>query len=370
MLETIREYARERLEDASQRADCERRHARYFVERLDQAYGERLGPRRAEVLAWYGAEIDNLRAMLDGLTRDAPAEAARATHELFRFWKFLNAHLEAAQRLESLLELEQLPDDLRAETLSSLAEVHERVGNLDAAWAAADEALRLSAPMHACVISLEILASREVLQGRVEEGLRLAQQATDEANVMGQTAIAALSDLAMLLVTAGRREEARAALMQTIADARTSDLPMTEHRYLGRLGFVDVLDADYESARRALISAVGYVRSVVLPDDTFALQLPGFAYLGLGDRRAARATFGELLEVSSEAVKTVTPELGVGAWRHRAFCRRGRHPRGCSVVRSGHEAAGRSRGPADVDVAAEEEDPGPFRATADRRARR
>ena len=131
-----------------------------------------------------------------------------------------------------------------------------------------------------------------------------------------------------------------------------------------------MLDADYESARRALISAVGYVRSAVLPDDTFALQWLGFPYLGLGDRRAARATFGELLEVSSEAVKTVTPELGValgGIARsaEEVDAREGARVSG-AVTKLRDEAGGLRT----WILAAGGGDRGPFRATADRRARR
>ena len=86
---------------------------------------------------------------------------------------------------------------------------------------------------------------------------------------------------------------------------------MLVHRDLGRLGFVDVLDADYESARRGLVSAVGYARSAVLADYPWALQWLGLAYLGLGDRRAGRATFAELLEITSDAGNAIMPELGV-----------------------------------------------------------
>jgi len=39
------------------------------------------------MLEWHGVEVDNLRAMLDSLMAEAPAEAARATHQLFKFWR-------------------------------------------------------------------------------------------------------------------------------------------------------------------------------------------------------------------------------------------------------------------------------------------
>jgi predicted ATPase len=312
MLETIREFSRERVIEVGEADAYRHRHARYFLDRLGEAYGERLGPRRPEVIEWYGAEVDNLRAMLDSLVAEAPAEAARATHQLFKFWRSLPVHSEAVERLETLLAL-KLADDLRAETLACLAEVRDYFGNLDAAWAAADEALKLAMPgTPARGLSLLIVASREVLRGNVDEGIRLAEQAATEARELEgpEIANATQGDVAMLLLSAGRREESRALMMDVIAEARTNRF-FDERHMVGRLGFIDVLEADYESARRVLAYAVGQTRSVGNPWETWALQWLGYAYLGLGDRGSARATFGELLEISADAGKTVRPELAV-----------------------------------------------------------
>ncbi len=312
MLETIREYARERLADAGQSADYVHRHTHYFATRVEQAHGERLGPRRGDVLAWYGAEVDNLRAMLDKLMDEAPAEAARATHALFPFWKSVGAYSEASQRLESLFDSENLTDDLRAQTLAYLAEAQELVGDLDAAGATAAEALRLSAPgTYARVLALLIGSSSEVNRGNVTDGIRLAERAVEEATTLDTAIrISARGDLGMLLVQAGRREEARPVMLDAIGEARKGSLAMNEQLAAAQLGCIDVLDADYESAREALTSALIYARSVSrYPWEAWILQWLGFAYLGLGQRRAARATFGELLELSIGPSKTVSPEL-------------------------------------------------------------
>ena len=313
MLETIRAFARERVTEAGEADESRHRHARYFLDRLVQAHRERLGPRRPEVLEWYGAEIDNLRAMLDNLVAEAPTEAASATHKLWMFWKSLSALSEAAPRLEALLELEQLTDDLRAQTLANLAEIHEYVGNLDASWAVAEEALALAEPgTEARGLALLILSSREILQGRVDEGIRLAQDAVEEAAEEDvRIANAVRSDFALVLVSAGRREEGRALLTEAIAEAQTNDLSANERNNTGRLGFIDVLDADYESARRTLANAVGHTRTIGDAWELWALQWLGFAYLGLGNRPAARAVFNELVEVASGAGRTLEPILGV-----------------------------------------------------------
>jgi predicted ATPase len=76
LLETLREYARERLDEAGETSEYALRHARWYLDRLQANYSYRHGPRRAEVLAWYEAEQDNLRAMLDRLDASAPIDAA------------------------------------------------------------------------------------------------------------------------------------------------------------------------------------------------------------------------------------------------------------------------------------------------------
>jgi predicted ATPase len=312
LLETIREFARERLTEAGEAEEFERRHARHFVASLEEAYAERRGPRRAEVLAWYAAEVENLRAVLDRLIENDPQEAAHATTMLFRIWRSVGAVTEASLRLESVLGSGDLTDDLRAEALTSLAETHEWAGRLEAGWKAADEALRLSAPgTHARFVSLLILASREVLQGRVDAGIRMAEEAAIEARATEvENWIGTRGDLAMLLVTTGRRDEARSVLEEAIADARAHDLPLNEHWGLAQLGLIDVLDANYEAARETLTVAVAHAPAVDhYPYLVFCLHWLGFAFLGLDERRAARMTFGELVELSAGSSATINHEL-------------------------------------------------------------
>jgi predicted ATPase len=311
MLETIREYAREQLDHAGEAADFDRRHALHFLARVDQEYADRTGPRRAEILTWFGAEVDNLRAMLDSLAVFAPADATRTAHKLFQFWRSLGASAEAEQRLQMLLNLE-LSDSMRAQILADLAEVQEARGDLDAATTTAAEALRLSTPgTHPRVIALLISSSSEVLRGNVDEGVRLGRRAVDEAKTLdAMIRIATLGDLAMVLVQAGRREEARTALHEAVEDARRSGERMNAEWGEGQLGFVDLLDGDYKSARRALARAVTYARSVDhYPFEASMLLWLGFAQLGLEQRAAARSSFGELLELSSASSKTITPYL-------------------------------------------------------------
>jgi non-specific serine/threonine protein kinase len=86
MLETIREFARERLDDDGKADAVARRHALFYRKELEENHADIFGPRRGECLKWFDREADNLRAMLDHLSEAEYDEAARAAHLLTRFW--------------------------------------------------------------------------------------------------------------------------------------------------------------------------------------------------------------------------------------------------------------------------------------------
>ena len=166
MLETIREYARERLDEAGETSEYSLRQARYYLARLEHDEPELRGPRRGELIEWSNAEEDNLRAMLDRLTRSR-AEAAQRRRRCF------SGVLAGARRLcrrdgsvrgVAWRPSDHLPDEQRARLLVCLADLESLVGDLDAVEAAASEALRLArshSEAHAIALStLGLVAAR------------------------------------------------------------------------------------------------------------------------------------------------------------------------------------------------------------------
>ena len=313
MLETIREYARDRLDEAGEIDADAGRHADYFLARLVEKVAA-VGYPTPEGQAWCETELDNLRAMLDSLLAADPTEAARAADLLFMFWQGRGAYAEAGQWLGMLLDVGDLTDEVRAETLIRLADMRERLGDLDGSDAAATEALRLSAPAtHPRVVGLLITSAREVHRGNVDEGIRLAWLAVQEAEGMApSTHVAALGDLGHTLIQAGRRDEARAVLAEAVEEARSSDLAHNAAWGVGQLGFIDLLEGDYESASRELASALTHARSMSFyPFETEMLHALGYAYIGLGQRMDARMTFAELLELAVASGASINPEVAL-----------------------------------------------------------
>jgi len=105
MLETIRQFARERLEEAGEAADLGRRHAQFFLARAEAA--EPFLPVHAE--GWQerlAEDVGNLRAAADWFEQDPTAvdDNLRFATALHWFWFGLGHYREARRRIETALE--------------------------------------------------------------------------------------------------------------------------------------------------------------------------------------------------------------------------------------------------------------------------
>jgi tetratricopeptide (TPR) repeat protein len=100
MLETIGEYAVERLAETSEDAELRSRHAAYFTQLAEVAYAQRLDD-EAGWSARLEAEHDNLRAALDFVRLADPPRHLHLAGALGWFWD-AHAHLrEGRERLEA-----------------------------------------------------------------------------------------------------------------------------------------------------------------------------------------------------------------------------------------------------------------------------
>jgi predicted ATPase/serine/threonine protein kinase len=104
MLETIREYAREKLETSQEEARTKRAHAAYCLVLAEEEVTEQT---RAESLDRFALEHDNFRAALEWLTQTRDAEwGLRLGSALFRFWEAREYLAEGRDRLAKLLDMQ------------------------------------------------------------------------------------------------------------------------------------------------------------------------------------------------------------------------------------------------------------------------
>jgi len=104
MLETIREFAGERLDEQPDAEEIGRRHAGFFLDRAERAEPELTGPDQPRWLDALEADHDNLRAAIAWAAEHDLDVGLRMGGALWRFWQFRGHLREAAERLEGLLE--------------------------------------------------------------------------------------------------------------------------------------------------------------------------------------------------------------------------------------------------------------------------
>lgn len=127
MLETIRQYAREKLAELGEESDAQESHARWCVELAERAEPNLRKHGQAEWLDRLEAEHDNFRAALDWSLKNHKAETAmRLAGALSEFWKMRAYAREGLQWLESVLAESEAKDVLA----KYCAKVHLGIGAL------------------------------------------------------------------------------------------------------------------------------------------------------------------------------------------------------------------------------------------------
>ena len=146
MLETIREYALERLADSGEEAATRRAHAAYCLVLAEEGGGQLAGAERRVWLDRFDLEQDNFRAALDWLTRMGKLEwGMRLGNALHLYWQDHGNQTEGSDRMRALLNLPgAVPrTKTRARLLFLAGSLGQAPSNPNYARAALREALEL-----------------------------------------------------------------------------------------------------------------------------------------------------------------------------------------------------------------------------------
>ncbi len=106
MLETIREYALEKLQESGEESQTKRAHAAYCLVLAEEEAAGRSGTEVADWLERLTSEHDNFGAALEWLIQTGDTEwGLRLGSALFRFWEMREHHTEGRDSLGKLLSL-------------------------------------------------------------------------------------------------------------------------------------------------------------------------------------------------------------------------------------------------------------------------
>jgi predicted ATPase len=145
MLETIREFARERLTELEPDGVSLRRHAEYFLEQARAHDDSHVDDMSVEEFEWFVREHDNLRAALDWWHEQESAEPElRLINSCWEFWERGGHWTEGRLRLQAALERAgEAPAAVRAGAERRLSDVVARQGDYALGKELAESAIRL-----------------------------------------------------------------------------------------------------------------------------------------------------------------------------------------------------------------------------------
>jgi predicted ATPase len=313
MLETVREYGRERLEESGDGQAAHERHATYCLALAEAAAPELIGAEQSRWLARLEEERDNLRAALQWSQEGSgePAEdrveiGLRTAATLWRFW-FRRGYLDEGRRwLEGLLAAAPSAGRTKAQALHGAAGLAWAQGAYDQATAHATGSLALhrdagdTAGIADALQMLGVIAADQadyaVAAARAEECLALRRELGDTWG--SATALHNLGVVAHQRGDYARAEELydeSLALKRTLGD--TAGIAVT----LRNLGDALAAQRQYERGTALIEESLALHRQLGVTEAVNpALTSLGVIARRMGDDERARSLLEEGLKVARE----------------------------------------------------------------------
>jgi predicted ATPase/class 3 adenylate cyclase len=263
MLETIREYAGEKLEESGEGERIRRRHAEWFLALAERAEPELRGSGQLAWLELLDDEHDNLREGLRWALEAGEAEIAlRFASGLSRFWDF-RAHLSEGLRwTKAALALEGGPPEVRAKALLGAGNLgyYENPAESISFTERALVQFRALGENRAVANALVELAFSRAGHGDLDEARALAAQGLELARAEDDRWC--LADALAALAVASAPEQAIPLLEQSEAIFRECGDEMFAVRAQANSGWLSVRAGDYDAARARLQAALARARQL------------------------------------------------------------------------------------------------------------
>jgi predicted ATPase/class 3 adenylate cyclase/Tfp pilus assembly protein PilF len=143
MLESVREYALERLEGSGEFEEVATKHFDHFLAMVEEAEPKLAGEEQGVWLEKLNRTYDNFRAAIARMAKTDPKRALSMASALSQFW-FLRGRLgEARATMRDLLHLYPENDEVRARGLAVKGSISIRQGDFEAAQRLCGESLEI-----------------------------------------------------------------------------------------------------------------------------------------------------------------------------------------------------------------------------------
>jgi predicted ATPase/DNA-binding SARP family transcriptional activator len=308
MLETVREYSREKLQESGESDHVSRRHCDFYLALAEAAEPQLMGSEQAFWLSLLETEHENLRAALAWCKKVGGEAGLRLAAALWRFW-WVRGHWSAArtylaEALEQMGTGEGKP--IRAKALSGAGVLAHSQGAYTSAAAAFEECLSIyrelgdrggmAAALNGLGSVAQFLGDNAAARRHHEECLSLYRELED------QEAIAlSLSLLGNVAVNCGQYDLARRQFEEALAIRRVLGNKRGVGDSLRSLALTAKERGDYGQAREFYEQSVTLYRE--LGDRSrmaVSRHLLGVVAEHEGDLAGARAIYEECLGIFQE----------------------------------------------------------------------
>jgi ATP/maltotriose-dependent transcriptional regulator MalT len=257
LLEMVRQYGMEKLDESGETGEVERRHAAFFLGLAERVEPHLNGLEQVSRLDRLEIEHGNLRAAMNWATYEGEAEiAARLGWALRRFW-FLRGHQSEGRRWMEVLLERDIPPYPRSRVAMLAALMSYAQGDYRACEGYAPTALSLSRqtrdePCAAYALTLLGLGAmhREEFDGataRFEEALPLLRRSGE-----GQTVPLVLVWLGNVSLFQGNRERATGRFEEALILARRRGDRLATNIALYNLAQLALSEGNFKPAARLL----------------------------------------------------------------------------------------------------------------------
>jgi tetratricopeptide (TPR) repeat protein len=269
LLETIRQYSQEKLQESGEGEAVQTRHLDFFMKLAAEAELKLIGPEQREWLERLDGEHDNLRGALAWSDRSGEVECGlRLSSALWRFWEMRGYLTEGRQRLIAALSQPQTSGStaLRAKALNGVGMLAYRQGDY------------------------------VVARSLYEEGLAIWQEVGDKPGIADS-----LNDLGNVANALGDYARASALYEESIAAQRALGHKRGTAITLNNLGRLDYRHGRYETARALLEESLALFREIgAIRDSAFPLTGLGIVALYQGENALAQSLLQEGLTIRRE----------------------------------------------------------------------
>jgi tetratricopeptide (TPR) repeat protein len=310
LLETVRQYAQERLRASGEDEVALGRHRDYFLKVAEEAEPQLTGAEQREWFELLESEHDNLRQAIRFCLEAAEGAntGLRLGSALWRFWEVRGHWSEGREHLTGVLGRAVEPEQrwLRAQVLNSAGILAKNQGYYEMARALYEEGLVIFRELEDkrgianCLNSLGVVTKD---QGDFAEARALYEQSLAIRRELGDKRgiAASLNNLGVVAKDQGDYAAARALYEEALEINRALGNRAWEANNLGNLGVVAKDQGDFAEARAlyeeclVIFRELGDKRGI-----SHSLMDLGEVTLNQGDYAVARTLLGESLEIRRE----------------------------------------------------------------------